>query len=173
MAEAAQISKATGAPIKVVFTREDDTQHGFLSPGPLHKLSGSMPGSAPGVAASDEPGVDRSVLDAARQGQAREQRGRWGREPGYAIPNLGAEYGAREVGRARDVVAVGRALHERLRDRVLDELAAAGKIDPLELRLRLLAEPRKVRVPPDNESTLDTSRLRACVEPAAPKRRLG
>ena len=49
----------------------------------------------------------------------------------------------------------------------VDELAAAAKTDPVQFRLRLLAEPRQVRIPADNESVLDTSRLKAVLELAA------
>jgi isoquinoline 1-oxidoreductase beta subunit len=51
----------------------------------------------------------------------------------------------------------------------LDEVAAAAKADPLEFRLRLLAEPRMVKEPPDAESALDTRRLKAVLELAAAK----
>jgi isoquinoline 1-oxidoreductase beta subunit len=49
----------------------------------------------------------------------------------------------------------------------LDEVAAAAKVDPLELRRRLLTPPRQIKLPPDSEAALDTSRLKAVVELAA------
>jgi len=51
----------------------------------------------------------------------------------------------------------------------LDELAAASKADPLAYRLALLAEPRKVQYPPDNEAVLDTTRFKRVLEMAAEK----
>jgi isoquinoline 1-oxidoreductase beta subunit len=51
----------------------------------------------------------------------------------------------------------------------LDELAAAAKVDPLELRRRLLAQPRQIKIPPEEESVLDTARLKGVLDLAAAK----
>jgi isoquinoline 1-oxidoreductase beta subunit len=42
MIEAATISRAIGAPVKVLWSREDDLQQGFYRPGGYHKLSGGL-----------------------------------------------------------------------------------------------------------------------------------
>ena len=49
----------------------------------------------------------------------------------------------------------------------LDEVAAELKLDPLALRLKLLAEPREVRISPDDDQVLHTQRLKAVLEKAA------
>jgi isoquinoline 1-oxidoreductase beta subunit len=46
----------------------------------------------------------------------------------------------------------------------IDELAAAAKTDPLQFRLSLLAEPRQIRIPAEDQSVLDTRRLKGVLE---------
>lgn len=42
LAEAAEISKAVGKPVQVVWTREDDTRHGYFQPCTAQRLSGGL-----------------------------------------------------------------------------------------------------------------------------------
>jgi CO/xanthine dehydrogenase Mo-binding subunit len=51
----------------------------------------------------------------------------------------------------------------------LDELAHLAGQDPLKFRLALLAEPRKLKIPADSSSVLDTERLKGVLELAAAK----
>lgn len=172
VAEAAQISKAVEAPIKVVFTREDDTQHGFYRPASLHKLSGAL--EADGQPSAWRHRMSSVSIDGywTPPDKAKPASSEVGGAAnlGYAIPNLRMEYSPAKSG--VPVMwwrSVEHSTNGFVTECFLDELAAAGKADPLELRLRLLAEPRKVRVPADNEIILDTSRLRATLELAAAK----
>ncbi len=171
-AEAAQISKAADAPVKLVFTREDDTQHGFYRPASLHKLSGALDAKGQPTAwlhRMSSVSIDGYWTPPDKAKPASSEVG-GAANLGYAIPNLRMEYSPAKSG--VPVMwwrSVEHSTNGFVTECFLDELAAAGKVDPLELRLRLLAEPRKVRIPPENESTLDTSRLRAVVELAAAK----
>src|SRR6185436_20454609 len=45
LAEAAEISKAIGRPVQVVWTREDDTRHGYFQPFTAGRLSGGLDAS--------------------------------------------------------------------------------------------------------------------------------
>ena len=172
VAEAAQISKATGAPVQVLFTREDDTQRGFYRPASLHKMSGAV--DAKGLPSAwfhrmSSVSIDGFWTPPDRAKPASSEVG-GAANLAYAIPNLRMEYAPSKSG--VPVMwwrSVEHSTNGFVTEGFLDELAAAGKVDPLELRLRLLAEPRKVRVPPDNESTLDTARLKAVLELAALK----
>ena len=40
--EAVVVSRAVGAPVQVVWTREDDMRHGFYRPGSLHRMRGGV-----------------------------------------------------------------------------------------------------------------------------------
>jgi isoquinoline 1-oxidoreductase beta subunit len=45
MYEAAVVSRAIGAPVKVLWSREDDMQHDFYRPGGFHKLAAGLDGN--------------------------------------------------------------------------------------------------------------------------------
>ena len=172
VAEAAQISKAVNAPVKLLFTREDDTQRGFYRPASLHKLAAVV--DAKGQPSAWHHRMSSVSIDGywTPPDKAKPASSEVGGAANlaYAIPNLKMEYAPAKSG--VPVMwwrSVEHSTNGFVTECFLDEVAAEGKVDPLELRLRLLAEPRKVRVPADNESTLDTARLKATLELAAAK----
>lgn len=50
VAEAVQLSHKVGAPVKVIWTREDDTRHDFYRPAMLHRMQAGLDGSGQAVA---------------------------------------------------------------------------------------------------------------------------
>jgi CO/xanthine dehydrogenase Mo-binding subunit len=140
--EAALVSKAINGPVQVLWTREDDMRCSTYRPASYHRLSAVLDGNGWPVAFSHrivmpsiniqkgfpaEDGVDSEVKEEASFV--------------YAVPNTLIDYVMTEtpvpLGWMRSVNAlqVGFASES-----FLDELAAAGGKDPLELRLHLLAK---------------------------------
>jgi isoquinoline 1-oxidoreductase subunit beta len=148
--EAAEVSKAIKAPVKVMWTREDDIQHDRYRPMSLNSVRGVISGGAltalthqvvqaswlrtwwPALIKNGIDGTDMSeVVDAP-----------------YAIPNFRATYIEHEYG-----IPVGswRAPNANwngfVTESFIDELAHAAGKDPLAFRKALLAHnPRALNV---------------------------
>jgi isoquinoline 1-oxidoreductase beta subunit len=159
MAEAAWISKKVGAPVKVVWTREDDIQHDFYRPAGFHVLAAGLDSAGKLIALRDhfitfgQSGkvADSAVMDANEF-------------PAALVPNL--EYGQSimELGlptgplRAPRSNAFGFVFQS-----FVDELTHRAGIDPLEFRLALLGEPKVIvnsTGKPDPLRDFDTGRMR-------------
>jgi isoquinoline 1-oxidoreductase beta subunit len=166
--EAALVSKAINAPVKVVWTREDDMRFSTYRPASLHQLSATLDGSgfpvalthriiAPSISGQKgQPvpnGVDPDLPDEAG--------------PVYGIPNYAIEYVLTEtpvpLGWMRSVYALqaGFALES-----FIDELAVAAGKDPLQYRLHLLAKDQDLAY---FTTTWHTARMRAVLQLAADK----
>jgi isoquinoline 1-oxidoreductase beta subunit len=154
VAEACEISRRVGAPVKLIWSREDDTRHDQYRPAARHLLRGGlgddglpvvwshriacpsiiakfMPGWLPRfathLAGPLKGGVDANAIEGAP-------------EIPYAIPNLEVRYAQadlavpvgfwRSVGNSHTAFAV---------ECFLDELAALAGKDPVEFRRQLLA----------------------------------
>ena len=147
--DAVRLSKRLGAPIKVMWTREDDMQHDFYRPFGIHRMRGAVDSGGWPVA-----WFHRIVTQAALGGGRGGAGGVNGdavagaRELPYAIPNVLVENIITES--AVPVApwrSVGHSQNGFVTEAFLDELAAAGKKDPVELRRRLLANsPRDLGV---------------------------
>ena len=169
--EAAQVSKAVGAPVQLLWTREDDMQHDYYRPAAMHRFAASLDAAGKPVAWLDR----MSSVSIGRQWDEPGQQKPEGSEiegaanlP-YAIPNLRMEYVDAPSGVPR---AWWRSVEHSINgfavESFIDELAAAAKADPLAFRLELLREPRQVKSPTDAEGRpLDTRRFKACLELAA------
>src|SRR5215472_11206267 len=164
--EAALVSKAVSAPVKVVWTREDDMRSSTYRPASLHLLDATLDGSgypaglthriiAPSISGQKgQPvpnGVDPDLPDEAG--------------PVYGIPNYRIEYVLTEtpvpLGWMRSVYALqaGFALES-----FIDELAVAAGKDPFEYRLRLLAQDQDLVY---FSTTWKTARMRGVLQLAA------
>jgi len=166
--EAALVSKAIGAPVKVIWTREDDMRFSTYRPASLHQLSATIAGSGFPVALTHRmispsisgqkgqptPGnVDPDLPDEAG--------------PVYGLPNYSIEYVMSEtpvpLGWMRSVYALQAAF---ALESFIDELAVAAGKDPLQYRLHLLAKDQDL---PYFTTTWHTARMRGVLQLAAEK----
>ena len=166
--EAALVSKAISAPVKVIWAREDDMRFSTYRPASLHQLSAVVDASgfpvalthriiAPSISGQKgqpTPGnVDPDLPDEAG--------------PVYGIPNYSLEYVMTEtpvpLGWMRSVYALQAAF---ALESFIDELAVAAGKDPLQYRLKLLAKDQDL---PYFSTTWKTSRMRGVLQLAAEK----
>jgi isoquinoline 1-oxidoreductase beta subunit len=168
--EAAQISKAVGAPVQVLWTREDDLQHCFYRSAALHRFQGALDGSGR-IAAWHDRMTSISIdgfWSPPEKAKPESTEIDGAANLPYAIPSVRMEYAP-----ARSGVpvmwwrSVEHSINGFATECFFDELAAAAGKDPLGLRLDLLAESRQLRIPPDNESTLEPHRLKGVLEAVA------
>ncbi|RWK50301.1 molybdopterin cofactor-binding domain-containing protein [Mesorhizobium sp.] len=146
---AAQIAKETGGrPIKVTWTREEDTRHDAYRPAAVGKFQARLgddglpialdiklasPSVIAGVLRRLFPSVspigpDKTIVDGAFD------------QP-YTIPNYRVSGNAAPVSiPAGFWRSVGASINGFFHEGFMDEIAVAGKIDPVELRKKLMAD---------------------------------
>ena len=149
VAEAVAISKAVNAPVKVIWSREDDTKHSFYRPATYNKLAAGLDAQnrpvawthhivAPPILIKFGPlqnGIDATLIDGAS-------------DVPYAFPNLFVDQLAADLpvplGFWR---SVGASQNAFVVECFMDEVAAAAGRDPYELRREMLqSKPRHLRV---------------------------
>jgi isoquinoline 1-oxidoreductase beta subunit len=152
MVEPALLSKATGKPVKVVFTREDDTRAMFWRPVSVTKFSAGFDDAgkpvtfqakvaspsvmiAAGFAKELEKGIDHPAIEGIV-------------DFFYGVPNVKVEYVREEPGyQVWFWRSVGHSQNCFFTESFVDEMAAAADQDPFEFRRALLADkPRHRRV---------------------------
>jgi isoquinoline 1-oxidoreductase beta subunit len=170
--EAAQVGKAVGAPVQLLWTREDDMQHDFYRPAAYHRVRGAVD-AAGNVTAWHHRILStsiRSFWDPPERVKPEASEIDGIVDLAYATPNLRVEYAPAPSGVPvawwRSVEA---SINAFLVESFVDELAAATKADPLAFRQRLLAEPGMIKQPPGSESTLDTRRFKGVLDLVATK----
>jgi isoquinoline 1-oxidoreductase beta subunit len=172
--EAAQVAKTAGKPVMVVWTREDDMQHDFYRPASYHKCQGAVD-AAGNLAAWKHFQTSTSIAAKWREkGEENAEQGEFGTGATvpYSSPNIRIEYTLAHSSAPR---AWWRSVEHSssgfVVESFVDELAAAAGQDPLEFRLRLIGESRKI--PQFGEGPdappLDTARLKAVLQLAAEK----
>jgi isoquinoline 1-oxidoreductase subunit beta len=171
--EAAQIAKAAGKPVMVLWTREDDMQHDFYRPASYHKMWGAVDAQG-NVSAWKHFQTSTSIAAMWRpNGKEKPEQGEFGTAAfiPYVTPNYRVEYTLANSGVPR---AWWRSVEHSSSGFVVecfaDELAAAAGKDPLEFRLGLIGDDRKI---PDftsaEDKPLDTARLKGVLKLAAEK----
>ena len=168
--EAALVSKAVQAPVKVIWTREDDMRFSTYRPASLHQLTAVVDGEGWPVA------FTHRLIAPSISGQ-KGQPGTNGVDPDlpdeaafvYALPNVSLEYVLAEtpvpLGWMRSVYALQAAFAS---ESFIDELAAAAGKDPLEYRLHMLAKDKDQDIP-FFVTTWHTARMRGVLQLAADK----
>jgi isoquinoline 1-oxidoreductase beta subunit len=153
--EAVQIAKAIAgrAPVKLVWTREDDMRAGYYRPAYVHALKAGLDAQG-NIVAWQHRIVGQSILaGTAFEGMmvkdgidATSVEG--ASNLPYAIPNLGVELHSPKMGvPVQWWRSVGSTHTAYSTETFLDELAAAAGKDPFQLRRALLAKsPRHKRV---------------------------
>jgi len=143
--EAAEIAKQLTVPVKLTYTREDDTQHDYYRPASYAEFSGGLDAQGWPVAfmakvACPSFGFLRDGVDGTAVGGLSDLH--------YEIPDMLVDYRV-----ANTIVPVsywrapGVNQNSFFAESFLDELAAAGGKDPVEVRRRLLAKtPRMLNV---------------------------
>jgi isoquinoline 1-oxidoreductase beta subunit len=149
--ETVEVAKAMpGVPIKLTWTREDDMQHDLYRPAAYVKFAGSVdadgwpaamtarvacPSFGNGFGGGRGNGIDSTAVEGIHTLE-------------YAIPNFQVEFHRADAGIPTTYWrAVGYTQNTFFAECFLDELAAAGGKDPVELRRRLLANsPRLLAV---------------------------
>jgi isoquinoline 1-oxidoreductase beta subunit len=173
--EAVTISKAVGAPVKLVWTRECDMGTDLYRPGGAHLLraaidkDGSLTGWEHRVASQSR------LYRVAREDNAGAeilQRSEVAPEdwPGSFVPNRRYEYVAMESATIRGAWrAPGHTVNAWVQQAFLDEVAAAAGRDPLEYRLASLGEPRDLKFEAHGGPIFSTGRLSNVLKLAAEK----
>jgi isoquinoline 1-oxidoreductase beta subunit len=169
--EAVEISKQIGAPVQVVWTREDDIQHDYYRPASFHRMTAGLEEHGWPIAwihRFASTAIQAYLDPKSNHPEAMELGG--ATDFPYNVPNVRVEY----VPAASAVPpgwwrAVAHNFNAFVVQSFLDELAAAAEKDPYEFRMQLLREPH--RIPPNREGTsvLDTRRLRDVLALAASK----
>jgi isoquinoline 1-oxidoreductase beta subunit len=170
VAEAALVSKATGWPVKLVWTRDEDLQHDFFRPFGHHELiaaldaGGSVTGWAHRLASASKY--------YRRAGVKPEDM--WTPElypddfPAFLVPNLRLEWHAVKSGIPRGSWrAPAHTANAFVVQSFLDEVAHASGQDPLALRLAMLRQDRVLDYAQHGGPKFSTGRLRTVLERVA------
>jgi isoquinoline 1-oxidoreductase beta subunit len=171
--EAAQVAKGIGKPVMVLWTRDDDLQHCFYRPASYHRLWGAL--DAGGKLAAWKHFQSSTSIGAVweKDGKEKPEKGEFGTAAfiPYQAGAFRLEYALGECGVPR---AWWRSVEHSssgfVVESFIDELAAAAGADPVEFRLHLMGDARKIaNFESPTGDPLDTSRLKGVLQLAAEK----
>jgi isoquinoline 1-oxidoreductase beta subunit len=173
--EAAQVAKQLGnKPVMVLWTREDDMQHDFYRPASYHHFQGVVDENK-NIAAWKHFQTSTSIAAVwSKDGQEKPDQSEFATAAfiPYQAKNYRVEYTLAKSGVPR---AWWRSVEHSSSGFVvecfIDELATAAGADPLEFRLRMIGDDRKIpdATNPKEGKPLDTARLKGVLKLAAEK----
>lgn len=144
MVEAAWVSRAVGAPVKLVWTREDDMAHDHYRPGGFHFLKGGVDAQGNLVALQDH------FVTYSQNGAIAASAGMSAAEfPARFVPNV--KYDVSMIPMAiptGPLRAPGSNALAFVFQSFIDEMAHAAGADPLAFQLKLLGDQAVVGAPP-------------------------
>jgi isoquinoline 1-oxidoreductase beta subunit len=170
VAEATLIAKAAGVPVKLVWTREDDLQHDFFRPFGVHAMSAALDKGKNVVAWSHRcAATPRNYRDSGMKN-----------DPLYVgcvepddfpaglVANLEKSFFPVSSGMPRGWWRGPiHTFHAFAVQSFIDEIAVATKQDAVELRLKMLGEPRRLKYEGSDQPGFDTGRLAGVLKTAA------
>jgi isoquinoline 1-oxidoreductase beta subunit len=172
--EAAQISKVTGKPVMVLWTREDDMRHDFYRPASYHHFSGAL--NANGTIEAWKHFQTSTSIEAMwnEKGAANPEKSEFATAAfiPYHAPNYRVEYTLAQSGVPRAWWrSVEHSTSGFVVESFVDELAVAAGADPLEFRLRMIGADRTIPdfTDPKEGKPLNTARLKGVLKLAAEK----
>ncbi len=167
IAEAVTVSKLTGKPIKLVWTREDDTHHGILRPLAYHEIEGAVDAQGRLVGVSHKvacqsvyENLSTDIADAMFPGMKLLVAAAGGlfskfvdptsvegsADTEYELPDLRVEYYHQKLGIPVGAWrSVGHSFNAFVMETFIDELAVAAGKDPVAFRRSLLGNRPRMR----------------------------
>ncbi len=169
--EAAILAKQLGAPVQVVWTREDDTRHAYYRPPAMHVIEASL--GQDGYPEAWRHRMSTAPINATNYPD-REHHGlsesNGASDMLYQVPNRSLEYS-----RLQTSVRSGwwRAVHTTHTtfavESFIDELAEKAGVDALEYRMKLIGPLQVDQPQPDKDFPWDPERLKGVLALVAEK----
>jgi isoquinoline 1-oxidoreductase beta subunit len=140
--QAAQISKAVGRPVKLVWTREDDMTHDFYRPMAFHRMAGGLDADGHPVALTFQ--LNSQSVTQRAFGLPKDTLDPFMAEASvvpYAIPNMSQDLVIHDAGlRVGYWRSVSHALNAFANESFIDEMAVAAGKDQYQFRADLLKD---------------------------------
>ena len=166
-AEAAYLSKAVGAPIKVVRSRDDDLQHDYYRPAGMHRVRAAVNATGAAIAWAQHLANTSRYAFAGRSDAVKSEL--YPDDfPAQCLPNVRLEY--TPVASVIPTGAWRATLHSAnafVVQSAVDELAHVARRDPVAFRLAMLGAPRRLRYGDHGGPIFDTGRLAGVIRLAA------